>query len=215
MRDGSGLASAEIDGGGTVYASWNDCRFRTGCAADDIVFSSSTDGMTWSAVQRVPIVPTSSAAEVFLLGIGVDHATQGATAHLGVAFYFMPTNNCTSTTCKVMAAFTSSTNGGTTWSNAVKLFGPSKQTWMPNPGGYFLGDYISTSFGSNGKAYPVIAFAKNPGTNCVIGNITSCNEDMVAPTNGLVPTGGTLRAETKVLSTGTNPRPQTRLGTAF
>src|SRR5207249_3928550 len=28
MRDGSGLVSAEVDGGGTVYVAWNDCRFR-------------------------------------------------------------------------------------------------------------------------------------------------------------------------------------------
>jgi len=215
MRDGSGLASAEIDGSGTVYASWNDCRFRTGCSADDIVFSTSTNGTTWSAVQRVPIVPTNSTTEVFLLGIGVDHATQGATAHVGVAFYFMPTNSCNSSTCKVMAGWTTSTNGGSTWSKAFKLFGPMRQTSMPNPGGFFLGDYISTSFGSNGKGYPVIAFAKNTGTNCVIGNITSCDEDMVVPTDGLPVTGGTIPAGTKVLSGGTNPRPHGRLGTAF
>jgi hypothetical protein len=86
---------------------------------------------------------------------------------------------------------------------------------MPNPGGYFLGDYTSTSFGSNGKAYPVIAWAKNAGTTCVVGNITSCNEPMVVPTNGLAATGGTIPAGHTVLSSGANPRPQGRLGTAF
>jgi hypothetical protein len=215
MRDGSGLASAEIDAAGTVYVAWNDCRFRSACKADDIVFSSSSDGKTWSAVKKVPLVGMDSELEVFLLGIGVDHATQGANAHLGVTFYFMPTNNCNSSTCKINAAYISSVNAGATWSLPVKLFGPSKQTWMPNPGGYFLGDYISTSFGSNGKAYPVIAYAKNPGTTCVVGNITSCNEDMVVPTNGLAATGGTIPAGHNVLSSGTNPRPQGRLGTAF
>jgi hypothetical protein len=215
MRDGAGLVSAEIDGGGTVYAAWSDCRFRSGCSADDIVFSSSSNGTTWSAVKRIPTVGTTSPAEFFQPGIGVDHATQGATAHLGVVYYFMPTNSCNSTTCKVQAGFVSSTNAGTNWSAQTKLFGPMRQTWMPNPGGYFLGDYTSTSFGSNGKAYPVIAYAKNPGTNCVIGNITSCNEDMVAPTNGLVATGGTIPAGHTVLSSGASPRPQGRLGTAF
>jgi hypothetical protein len=215
MRDGSGLPTAEIDGAGTVYAAWTDCRFRTGCQADDVVYSTSTDGHTWSTVKKVPLAASNSQLEVFLAGIGVDHATQGATAHVGVTFYFMPTNSCNTNTCKVIAGFASSTDAGATWSTPTKLFGPSRQTWMPNPGGYFLGDYISTSYGSNGKAYPVIAFAKNPGTTCVIGNITSCNEDMVTPTNGLAALGGTIPAGHTVLSTGANPRPQGRNGTAF
>ncbi len=214
MRDGAGLASAEIDGGGKVYVAWSDCRFRSGCSADDIVFSSSSDGITWSSPARIPIVGTTSTAEFFTPGMGVDHSTQGATAHLGVVAYFMPTNNCNSTTCKVSAVFASSTNGGTTWSK-LKYFGPMKQTWLANAGGYFLGDYMSTSFGSNGKAYPEIADASFTGTNCVIGNITSCNEYIVAPTNGLAALGGTIPAGHRVLSTGSNPRPQGRLGTAF
>jgi len=216
MRDGAGLASAEIDGGGTVYVAWADCRFRANCKADDIVFSSSSDGMTWSAVQRIPVVPTTSSAELFTPGIGVDHATQGSTAHLGVTFYFMPTNTCNTSTCKVIAAFVSSTNGGLTWSRATKLFGPIRQTWLPNPGGYFLGDYISTSYGSNGKAYPVIANATSTGTTCAVGNITSCSEFMVAPTNGLLAQGGTIPVgHDKVVATGHNPRPVGALGTAF
>jgi hypothetical protein len=215
MRDGSGLPTAEIDGGGTVYAAWTDCRFRTACQADDIVYSTSTDGMTWSAVKKVPLVGGNSQLEIFLAGIGVDHATQGSTAHVGVAFYFMPTNSCNSNTCKINAGFVSSTNAGTSWGTPVKLFGAFKQTWLPNPGGYFLGDYISTSYGSNGKAYPVIANATNTGTACTVGIITSCNEDMVVPTNGLAALGGNIPAVTKVLSSGTNPRPQGRHGTAF
>jgi hypothetical protein len=213
MRDGGGLVSAEVDAGGTVYVAWVDCRFRTGCAADDVVFSSSTDGMTWSAVQRIPIVPTTSAAEMFLAGIAVDKATSGATAHLGVTFYFLKNGNCNSSTCKIMAGFTSSTNAGTTWSKAIVLFGPFRETALANAGGYFLGDYISTSYGSNGKAYPVIANAT--GSSCTLGNITSCHEFMVSPTSGVAALGGNIPAGHTVLSSGANPRPQGRLGTAF
>ena len=53
-----------------------------------------------------------------------------------------------------------------------------------------VGDYISTSF-SNGRAFPVIANATS-GT-CTQGQITSCHEFMVAPTNGLVLRPGTIR----------------------
>ena len=194
MRDGTGLASAEVDGGGKVYVAWSDCRFRTSCQADDIVFSTSNDGKTWSSVKRVPVVPTGSQVEIFLLGMGVDHATHGSTAHLGVTFYMMPTNNCNSSTCKILGGFVSSTNAGQTWSGPTKVLGPINQKGLPNAGGYFLGDYMSTSFGSNGKAYPVIPNA-TAGT-CQTGNITSCHEFMVAPTNGLAPHAGTLRAVT-------------------
>src|SRR5271157_1346877 len=42
------LPSAAIDGAGTVYVSWPDCRFESGCSANDIVYSSSSDGTHWS-----------------------------------------------------------------------------------------------------------------------------------------------------------------------
>ena len=194
MRDGAGLASAEVDGGGTIYVAWADCRFRSGCANDDIVYSTSTTGITWSAVKRVPVGSTSGSEEVFLPGMGVDHSTSGATAHLGVTFYFFPDGNCSTSTCKLTAGFISSTNGGTSWGSPVKMFGPISEKALANAGGYFVGDYISTSFGSNGKAYPVIAGAT--GSSCTLGQITSCHESMVAPTNGLAVIGGSHPATT-------------------
>jgi hypothetical protein len=202
IRDGGGLPSAEIDGAGTVYVSWADCRFRSGCSANDIVYSTSTNGVNWSAVKRVPIVPTTSSADFFIPGFGVDHATSGATAHLGVATYGYPNASCNSNTCKLLAVFISSTNGGTTWSAPKKILGPLSLKGLPNTTlGYMVGDYISTSFGSNGKAYPVIANAI--GSTCVTGNPTACNEPMVAPTNGLVANGGTRPSVTgPVLSRG-------------
>src|SRR6266851_4971288 len=51
----SPLPSAEIDGAGNVFVAWEDCRFEPGCAANDIVLSSSSGGRTWTAVSRVPI----------------------------------------------------------------------------------------------------------------------------------------------------------------
>ncbi len=40
LREGP-LPSAEIDGAGTVYVAWSDCRFRHSCKANDIVISHS------------------------------------------------------------------------------------------------------------------------------------------------------------------------------
>ncbi len=132
MRDGAGLASAEVDGGGTIYVAWADCRFRSGCSFDDIVYSTSTNGTTWSAVKRLPVGSTSGSQEVFLPGMGVDHSTSGATAHLGVTFYFFPDGNCSSSTCKLGAGFISSTNGGASWGSPVKMFGGISEKGLAN-----------------------------------------------------------------------------------
>src|SRR5439155_16177772 len=46
------LPSVGVDGGGSVYVAWSDCRFRRGCSANDIVVSHSTNG-GWSTPRRV------------------------------------------------------------------------------------------------------------------------------------------------------------------
>src|SRR5207249_350612 len=46
----SPLPSAEMSAGNRVYVAWQDCRFRSGCPSNDIVYSSSTDGQTWGPV---------------------------------------------------------------------------------------------------------------------------------------------------------------------
>ena len=213
LRDGGGLVSAEIDGGGKIFVAWYDCRFRSGCTANDIVFSTSTNGTSWTAVKRIPVAGTGSTVDLFLPGIGVDHATQGATAHVGVTFYFYPKTSCSTSTCKLNAGYISSTNGGTSWGTPVKILGPINLNGLPlTTQGYMVGDYISTSFGSNGKAYPVIANAT--GSNCVTGNPTACNEPMVAPTAGLAAVGGSNLATTGPVRYLSTSRP-TRMLTAY
>ncbi len=48
------LPSAEMDGSGKAYVAWQDCSFESGCSANDMVMSTSTDGTTWSALQLIP-----------------------------------------------------------------------------------------------------------------------------------------------------------------
>src|SRR6266487_639193 len=76
LRSGP-LPSAEIDAAGKVYVVWQDCRFRRGCKSNDIVFSTSTDGVSWSPVSRVPIDATTSSVDHFIPGLGVDPTTSG------------------------------------------------------------------------------------------------------------------------------------------
>ncbi|HVN21138.1 MAG TPA: sialidase family protein, partial [Dongiaceae bacterium] len=54
------LPSAAVDGSGTIWNVWEDCRYRANCTTNDLVYSTSTDGVTWSAVTRIPIDDTAS-----------------------------------------------------------------------------------------------------------------------------------------------------------
>jgi len=178
----SPLPSAEVDGGGTVYVVWQDCRFRTGCSSNDIVMSTSTDGRNWSSVSRIPIDPVSSTVDHFIPGIAVDRATSGSTAHLGLTFYYYPVSNCSSSTCKLGVGFISSHDGGKTWANGTILGAGIKTPWLAVTNqGYMVGDYMSTSF-VNGKAYGAFAGATPP-------NGSTLHENMYTPNVGLLQEG--------------------------
>src|SRR6266849_1053204 len=60
LRAGIPLPSAEIDRSGKVYVVWSDCVFEPGGTASDLVLSTSTDGINWSAVTRIPLDPVGS-----------------------------------------------------------------------------------------------------------------------------------------------------------
>jgi hypothetical protein len=153
------LPSAAVDGAGTVWVVWEDCRFRSKCSTNDLVYSTSSDGIHWSAVTRVPIDPTSSTVDHFIPGIGIDPATSGATAHVAIHYYYYPQSSCTQSSCKLYVGYISSHNGGTTWNAALKLAGPMGLNWLPNSqNGLMVGDYIATAF-SNGIPHGVFAVA--------------------------------------------------------
>ena len=153
------LPSAEIDASGKVYVVWQDCRFRAGCASNDIVMSTSTTGKTWTAPVRIPIDATSSTVDHFIPGIAVDRTSQGNTARIALTYYFYPNTSCTRATCQLSVGFISSIDGGSSWSVPQTLAGPMTVTDLPNTSlGFMVGDYISTSF-SGANAVPVFAVA--------------------------------------------------------
>jgi hypothetical protein len=167
---------------------WQDCRFRSGCASNDIVLSKSTSETTWGAVTRVPIDATSSTVDHFIPGIGVDRSTSGASARIGLTYYYYPTAACSAATCQLNVGFISSTNGGASWSAATNVTGPMSLSWLANTSqGRMVGDYISTSVPAGGRAWPTFAVAAAPSGGLF-------NEAMHVPTGGLAITGGTARA---------------------
>ena len=154
----AGLPSAAMDGGGTIYMSWPDCGFRSGCSENDIVYSTSTDGVHWSAKLRVPIDPVTSTVDHFIHGLGIDPNTAGATAHLGLAYYFYPNGNC-GNSCSLRQGYIESSDGGTTWTSPAQLGGPMQLSWLPNTfSGVMVADYTATVF-ANGKGFPIFALA--------------------------------------------------------
>lgn len=159
------LPSAAVDGNGTVWVVWEDCRFRTSCSTNDLVYSTSSDGMTWSTVSRIPIDDVSSTVDHFIPGIGIDPATSGSTAHVALHYYNYSQSSCTVSTCQLNVGYISSANGGTTWNSPTSLAGPMQLSWLPNSqNGLMVGDYIATGF-TNGVPHGVFAVAQvNAGT---------------------------------------------------
>ncbi len=144
--------SIQINAAGKLYVYWSDCRFRVGCSANDIVYSTSSDGVTWSGVTRIPIDDVTSGVDHFLPGLGVDPATAGPSTRLALTYYFFPNAACTfptPDTCQLEVGYTSSTDGGTTWSHPHRLSKhPMDLGWLPDTQilGRMVGDYLETVF---------------------------------------------------------------------
>jgi len=155
------LPSVDIDSAGTIYASWPDCRFRTGCAANDIVVSTSADGgLTWTVPSRVPLAAASSAVDAFIPGIAADPAQPG---RLALVYAWYSTTACRAGACSLGIGLTTSSDGGATWTTPRRLHAqPFSTSWLPRAeGGRMVGDYFSTSFAGD-RIVPVFALAASP-----------------------------------------------------
>ncbi len=183
----SSLPSATVDGAGRVYVAWQDCRFRTDCASNDIVMSTSSDGSNWSAPVAIPIDATSSTVDHFIPALTVDPATSGGSAHLALTYYFYPQTACTAASCQLEVGTVASSDGGNTWSAPTTLAGAMQLSWLPSTSsGAMVGDYAAAAF-ANGHAYGVFAVAQaNTGS--------TFNEAIFATTNALPQTKQALHA---------------------
>jgi BNR repeat-like domain len=173
----SPLPSAEIAGDGTVYVAWEDCRFRKKCTSNDIVYSTSSGGVTWSAVARVPIDAVTSTVDHFIPGLAVDPSTSGAGTHLALTYYSYPDATCAGG-CQLDVGYISSPDGGAHWGAPTQLAGPMTLDQIAQTSqGPMVGDYISTSF-SSGLATTAFAVGKPPTT-------AAFDEAMYAPSSPL------------------------------
>lgn len=170
------LPNGQMDASGKVYVMWADCSFRSGCSANDIVYSTSTDGKTWSAVTRVPIDPVTSTVDHFTPGFGIKPGTSGSTAELAVTYNFLAKASCT--TCSLGVGYIESSNGGTTWGTAQTLAKGMNPTWLPSTtSGQMAGDYLTVSF-PGPRSHAVFADAKTPAG-------TTLNQSMATNQHGI------------------------------
>ena len=140
------LVAADVDTSGRVLAVWQDCRFRPACTANDVVFSRSADGTTWSAPTRV-----TSGRNVVLPTIGVEPGS----GRLAIAYYVIQPNG-------IDAELVTSTDG-VRWSTPQRL-NPRRMplAWLPETTlGRMLADYIGVSW-SRGRPLIVYALASPP-----------------------------------------------------
>jgi hypothetical protein len=155
------LPSVDIDSAGTIYAVWHDCRFRAGCTENDLVLSTSGDGgVTWTPAARIPLAAASSAIDTFIPGLAADPAQPG---RLALVYAWFSTAACRAGACALGIGFTTSSDGGATWSTPRRLHAqPFLASWAPRAeGGRMIGDYFSTSYAGD-RVVPVFALAAAP-----------------------------------------------------
>jgi hypothetical protein len=160
------LPSAEVDGDGHVYVAWPDCRFRNGCSGvdpgerNDLVLSSSRDGLSWTAPVRVRTGAATGVLDHLVPGLAVDVTASGASARLALAYYTLSPAGCRGDACLLSASLVSSADSGRSWSAPLQLARPTPVTALAQSNrGRFVGDYISTSFVAGGVAVPVFSAA--------------------------------------------------------
>ena len=142
------LPSAEVDRNGTAYVVWPDCS--AACERDDLVLSSSGDGVTWTPLRRIPLGRTG---DHVIPGLAADPARPG---RLALTYYTWKPGDA------LDVGFAWSSNGGARWSTPRRLSAQTMRLgWPAQAGGAMVGDYISTSF-SGRHAVPVFALAAQP-----------------------------------------------------
>ena len=146
------LPSVEADSSGTIYATWADCRFRAGCSQNDLVLSTSTDGLTWTAPTRL-----TTGTGAFIPGLAADPAHPG---HLAVVYAHYYGACSQSGPCLLGMSLVQSRDAGKSWSAPQRLDAqPLSTNWIPrSEGGRMVGDYFSTSFAGS-RVVPVFTLA--------------------------------------------------------
>jgi len=144
------LPTADVDARGRLYVAWQDCSLRAGCSVNDIVLSTSNDGLAWSRPARVTrdggsdVVPALTA--------------EPGTGRLALAYH-----RCTGSPCRLEVLLTRSGDRGATWSRPQLVTAqPMRPAWLPTTtSGRMFGDYVAVPW-SRGRPVVVYSLAAPP-----------------------------------------------------
>ena len=150
------LPAAGSDRDGRLYVVWEDCRFSTSCARNDLVLSTSADGLAWSDPTRIPTT-TAAQAQSLVAGLGVDPGSGGGRARLSLVYYVLHLDQT------IDVASISSADGGATWSKPQRLNAESMAlSWIADTSeGAMVGDYVALSYVA-GRPVPIYSLAASP-----------------------------------------------------
>src|SRR5204862_7381208 len=102
---------------------------------------------------------------------------------LGVTYYFYPSGST-----KLSVGFISSSNAGSTWGAPQTITSGMTSTWAANTSqGRMVGDYISTSYGSDNLAHGIFGAANTPTTGAATSCTTSALDNCRAPIDTFSP----------------------------
>jgi hypothetical protein len=158
------LPAAAVDGVGSVYVAWSDCRFRRGCNANDIVLAHST-ASGWTRPRRVPVAKAGTNPDHVTPGLAVDPASAGARARIALTFYTLRAAGCGTARCRLDVRLATSATAGSRWTVRRLDARAMRLTWLPRTNsGRMVGDYVSSVFAGS-RALGVFALADRPRGN--------------------------------------------------
>jgi hypothetical protein len=171
--------SAGVARDGTIYVVTADCRFRANCApggnvgsANDVVYTTSKDGVNWTPITRIPIDSVGSNIDHFITGVAVRRSEDDVGgddeyhSDLAVNYYYLTDATCDPTVanaiCRLFAGFISSNDGGRTWSAPIRVSGQMNVLNLTfTEFGYFVANDI-TSIYVHGQPQGVYSIALPP-----------------------------------------------------
>jgi hypothetical protein len=141
------LPAVDVDPSGRIWVTWHDCVRRRDCLGNDVVVSTSTDGVAWSRPRRI-----TSGRTAAIPAIAADPASR----RLAILYYVVRPAG-------IDAELVESRDAGATWGTPQRLSAQTMQrAWSPNTTqGRMLADYISVSYAA-GRPLAVWALASEP-----------------------------------------------------
>jgi hypothetical protein len=174
-----GFPSVGVGGDGRVYVVWQDCQFEPGCAAEDLVMSTTKNGRRWSSLTRVPTGPRGSGRDSLTPAIAVDGSTGGPRTHVAITFYRDSHAGCAAP-CTLSVLTVASHDGGKQWSRPRLLTSGIDTSWLAQTHfGPMTGDYIGETFTFGGSAVGVFAVAKPPTGRTLRERVVSSTQPVI------------------------------------